>query len=507
MVHAALLLPEVVAAILNAGSEETGLLYNCLLVNHLFLEEARRTLWSQCDSTSGVHPDIHDLGAMVLRNDIGLERAQVYANLIRETSFHYGNSLSEHTYVDQTSWHTVLCQLKFPQLVSVWFWHTNHGATLNTEDVILHYAECSLRKLCVDACGQLSDSFFDRMAERCSRMDFLLLRPSKVTASPAAVVRMLTRMPNIDSLDLERGFEDVVSPEMVKVIASFPGLDQVVLPYVKDDFLLKLQSDPDVHFFPKLRYLYVGATAESLRLYHRVAPSIEALGLTNETLERTNDVLTGASRFHHLTSFTAQLSASSVIRGEELIHLAQGCQGLQELKIGIDGWYETKPSATSITDELMEKLALCLLNLKVLYLLFEPAGQDMPGCISTVRALGHHCKRLEEMVFSCRPDWSLIASLPQGEGIHLAAKLEQLQPVVTDHMEMCLTSDEFNELLKIWRENAKTWLPQVNFMMIRHADDREEAFEEVLAPADEYNNPDDGGSPIDASEEGELSNS
>jgi hypothetical protein len=146
MVHTALLLPEVVAGILNAGSEETGLLYNCLLVNHLFLEEARRILWSKCDSTSGVHPDIEDLGAMILRDDIGPERAQIYANLIRDTSFHYGNSQSNHSYIDQTSWHTVLCQLKFPQLMSVWFWETDHGVTLNTEDVILHYAQSSLRK-------------------------------------------------------------------------------------------------------------------------------------------------------------------------------------------------------------------------------------------------------------------------------------------------------------------------------------------------------------------------
>ena len=500
MVHTALLLPEVVAAILNAGSEETGLLYNCLLVNHLFLKEARRILWSQCDSTSGVHPDIQDLGAMVLRNDIGPERAQLYANLIRETSFHYGNSMGDHTYIDQTSWHTVLYQLKFPQLVSVWFWETDHGITLNTEDVILHYAECGLRKLCVDACGPLSDNFFDGMAERCSKLDYLLLRPSKVTASPAAVVRMLKRMPNIDSLDLETGFEDAVSSEMLRVIASYPDLDQAVLPYVQDDFLLELQSDPDIHLFPKLRYLYVGATAESLRLYHRVAPSIEALGLTNETLERTDDVLTAASKFQQLTSFTAQLSASSAIRGEELIHLAQGCQGLQELKIGIDGWYEIKPSATGITDELMVKLAPYLLNLKVLYLLFEAAGQDMPGCIQTVRTLGRHCNRLEETVFSCRPDWSLIASLPQGQGASLAAKLEQLQPVVSEHMEMCLTTGEYNELFKLWRDNAKTWLPQVSLMMIHHADDREEAFEEVLVSADEGNDPDNSGSLIDAPE-------
>lgn len=341
------------------------------------------------------------------------------------------------------------------------------------------------------------------MAEKCSRLDYLLLHPSKVTASPAAVVRMLDRMSNIDSLDLERGFEKVFSSDILKVIASFPSLDQVVLPFLQDDILLALPSDPDLRLFPKLRHLYVGATAESLRLYHRVAPGVETLGLTNERLERTNDVVIAASKFRGLTSFTAQLSASSGIRGEDLMCLAQGCQGLEELNIGIDGWYEIKPSATGITDELIEKLAPCLLNLKRLYLLFEPVGQDMPGCIQTVRTFGSHCKRLEEMVYSCRPDWSLIASLPQG--IPLAAKLEQLQLVLKDHMQMCLTRQEYNELLEIWRNRAKIWLPQVNLMMIRHADDMEEAFEKVLVSADEDKDSANGGGPVDAAGKGNSS--
>lgn len=156
MVHTALLLPEVLAVILDAGSQETGLLYGCLFVNHLFFEEARRILWSTCDSTSGVHSDNEDLGAMILRDNIGPHRAQIYANLIREISFHYG---SNHSYIDQTSWHTVLHQLKFPQLSSIWFWETDHAVTLNTEDVILHYAESNLRRLCFDVCGPLSDAF------------------------------------------------------------------------------------------------------------------------------------------------------------------------------------------------------------------------------------------------------------------------------------------------------------------------------------------------------------
>lgn len=105
------------------------------------------------------------------------------------------------------------------------------------------------------------------------------------------------------------------------------------------------------------------------------------------------------------------------------------------------------------------------------------------------------------MVFSCRPDWSLIASLPQRQGGSLAATLEQLQLVVNDHMERCLTSEEYDELLKTWRDYAKMWLPQVDLMLIRLADDREEAFVDALFPPHEEEDSDEGGSPTNSAEE------
>lgn len=478
MSHRALLLPEVIAAILNTGSDEPGLLYNCLFVNHLFLEEARRILWSTCDSFTGVHPDIQDLGAMVLRDDIGPHRAQVYANLVRELSFHYDNA-----YIDQTSWHSVLCQLQFPQLVSVSFWETDHGATLNTEAVILHYAKSNLRQLSVDGCAPLSDYFFDTMTSLCSRLNYLLLRPFKVTASSDSVVRMLERMPNVDSLDLERGFEEVFSFEMLRVIASYPNLDQAILPYVQDDHLLAIQADAEKRWFPKLRHLYLSATAESLRVFRQIAPGIEAIGLRNHDMGRTNNVLISASGFRQLTSFTAQLSSSTVIHGYELLQLAQGCPGLEELKIGIDSWSDTKPSATGITDNLIRELAPHLCNLKHLYLLFESDTQSELECIQSIQTLGRHCKKLEELVMSCRSDWPLITSLPQKE-TPLAASLEQLQLLPDNHMRQCLTEEEYSDLLRIWRDNAKAWLPQLSLMIIRDADDWEEAFVDARMTTD-----------------------
>lgn len=89
MAHRALLLPEIVTRILQNGREEHGLLYNSLFVNHLFFQEASRILWSVCDYYRSIHPTAHDLGTLVLREDVGLERAKFYSNLVREIHFNY----------------------------------------------------------------------------------------------------------------------------------------------------------------------------------------------------------------------------------------------------------------------------------------------------------------------------------------------------------------------------------------------------------------------------------
>jgi hypothetical protein len=91
--HHALLLPEIVSAIVRAGLEESGLLYSCLFVNKLFWYETCRVLWESCYGyydevgVSNKAPKVCHLGNMVRRPDIGAQRAQVYANFIRVLVF------------------------------------------------------------------------------------------------------------------------------------------------------------------------------------------------------------------------------------------------------------------------------------------------------------------------------------------------------------------------------------------------------------------------------------
>lgn len=124
------------------------------------------------------------------------------------------------------------------------------------------------------------------------------------------------------------------------------------------------------------------------------------------------------------------------------MQLAQGYPGLEELKIGIDSWSDTNPSATGITDSFIRELALHLSNLKCLYLVFESDTRHKPGCIQSIQTPGRRCKQLEELVLSCRSDWPLVASVPRREEIPLAFSLEGLQLLPDNHTRHCLTEED-----------------------------------------------------------------
>lgn len=158
--HRALLIPEIVTAIVRAGKTESGLLYSCLIVNKLFSIEACRILGKGCYGIFGlghIFPKICDLGQMVLREDIGPQRAQHYANFVRVLVFQE-DDIGEDDDTDDAQWHPQLRQLQFPLLEDLNIWKTKSSEHSNTEDTTLHYVHPGLRDLRVDASGRLSDS-------------------------------------------------------------------------------------------------------------------------------------------------------------------------------------------------------------------------------------------------------------------------------------------------------------------------------------------------------------
>ena len=466
MAHRALLLPEIVAGILQAGREEHRLLYHSLLVNRLFFQEASRILWSVCDYYQSMHPTAHDLGTLVLLEDVGLERAQYYSNLVREIHFNYDLQIQ----VDLNSWHSVLGQLQFPNLQLLCL---DELSVLATEDALLQYIGprlCTLYALC----GPLSSHFFDSLSEVCSSLQDVTLQPRKVAASESSLLRALATMKNLKTLTLDDDFRKLCSAGMLETLATLPKLQALSLPEIPETSMSVFLEKSDQHWFPGLKELYIGATAETLELIHQIVPGIEEIAVYNQDLGQTDNTLSILSRFRQLNRVVVRLSARSTIRDTELLQLAHGCPGLTDLQVGLKGWYESC-SATGITDDLIEDLARSLPNLQELTLVFR--SNTRPGLINTLQTLNRQCPQLKNLTLSCDSDWQLLSDLPKDVSLGQFAGLTFSVDV---HMRHSFTEDEYSRLLTIWQTNAEVWFPQLTSFHVQNSDDWEDAFERVV---------------------------
>ncbi|KAF2996293.1 hypothetical protein E8E13_005376 [Curvularia kusanoi] len=472
MAHRALLLPEIVAIILQTGSEEPGLLYNSLLVNRLFFQEASPVLWSTCEIFDAIHPDPRTLGTLVLREDVQHERVQFYASLVQNINFQYDESQ-----VDQHNWHNVLRQLEFPNLKTVCFCHSEDALQLATEDVMLHYIRPGLQKLYIDQNGPLTDDFFDGLTEVCSGLQQVTLRPSKVIASDVSMARSLSNMTNVESLTLDEGFRRTrLEPRILEAIAALPKLETLSLPEVPEESMVILLKRRNKIWFPSLEHLYIGATAGTMELFHQVVPGLKDIFLEDEEFEQTNHVLSVLSRFQSLTCVRIMLSASSTILGDELLRLAQSCPDIENIEIGIESWDPILPSAIGFTDNLIHNLAHSLPKITCLRLIFT--SESLPSLVNTLRTLGA-LPQLKELTFSCRADWRLLLDIPRDAPL---GQFTHLTFLVDEHMRQSFDEKDYPHLLEIWKDNAAIWLPRVILFQIPHADDWEEAFTQVLDP-------------------------
>lgn len=222
-----------------------------------------------------------------------------------------------------------------------------------------------------------------------------------------------------------------------------------------------------------MKQLYVGATAKTLELVHQIVPGIETIGVFNEQLGQTDNVLSTLSRFRRLTRVLVRLSRGSKIQDTELLQLAHSCPGLTNLQIGFKGWFKL-PLAIGITDDLLDDLARNLPNIHQLTLTFK--SDIRPGLIKPLQTLDRHCPRLKKLELSCRSDWELLSDLPKVP----LGQFAQLGFSVDEHMRRSFTKEEYSRLLTLWQANAGVWFPQTKAFHIQASDIWEAAFEEVV---------------------------
>jgi hypothetical protein len=408
--HRALLLPEIVATILQNGKTTEGLLFTSLSVNQLFSQEASRILWYGCgtdwnSATAGhVTPDMRHLGQIVEQN---VQRAQIYANLIHVLQFRVEGEMNE--FAEEARWHEEFFKLQFPALEQVDLYPSENAITLNTGEVVLHYAQSNLKRMGFHAGSQLHDSFLDTLCERCPKLRELILKPIRGnTITKERLVAFLKRTTALQNLQTGAHFEKLWTQQAFEVISTYQNLELLHMHHIEDSWITALNQKTTPSVFPKLKYLYAGVSDTGLELLHRFIPELWSLTLENEELGPSHQILAIASRFTALTALKIQLGENSSISGQELVQLAENCPKLSKLSIAEDHPIACIPSASGITDELMETFARNTPCLQELCLVFDsqlPVALHSPT-FQSFRFLGRHCPDLTTLIFTCSLDWN-----------------------------------------------------------------------------------------------------
>lgn len=499
--HRALLLPEIVTAIVRAGKTEPGLLYNCLFVNKLFSHEACRILWKGCYGIFGVGhitPAISDLGNMVLNPNIGRERAQFYANFIRVLVFQEeeGSHLEE-----DALWHPQLCSLQFPLLEDLNIWKTKSAEALNTEQAILHYIHPGLRDLRVDASGPLSDHFLDEVSRLCPRLQQLDMDFQNVTISKEGLARFLKRMPYLEGIHVA-ALDKSWSAEAFAAVAKYARLKLLHVPAVLEAWFDDLQSPI---LFPALRQFYaLNTTGKALLRLHSANPRLEALHLYNGSRLGPEDVLSAASNFSRLTNFRYQPGPNAAVAGQDLVKLARGCPHLTYMAVGQD--QAVIPDIINMNDSAMYSIAQNLPFLREFYLLGR--SESPPSIDSILSAFNQHCPLLNRLEISCGSDWNTFASPHPW----LFPNLWTIGLYPQSHIEETVPEHNYNLLLAHFKTFAPGWFPKLEFFNIIDADDREQELNDYMYEigykreygSDAESNEDDDGA-IEEDDDTELS--
>lgn len=406
--HRALLLPEIVATILQTGKSTPGLLFNSLFFNKLFFREASRILWYGCgadwNSAAGhVTPDIRHL-ARIVQQDV--QRAQIYANLIHVLQFR--DEGEETNFKGEARWHPQLAQVQFPNLEQLDLFYSENAGCRNTGDVVLHYAQSNMKRLSLHEGSNLSDAFLDTLSRQCPKLRWLILRPitdSEVTED--GLVRFLEKTTSLEWLDIRRDFKHVWTQEAFEAISTYQNLALLVILEVKDAWITALNRIKTVSVFPKMTYLYTSVSDSGLEELHHFMPNLQVLTLHNSELPPSHHILSAASKFTLLKKLKIQLAEDSSITGQELVQLAENCPGLKELYIAEDQ-APTIPSATDITNPLIDTFARNLPALQELYLIFKAPD---PLTFASLRSLGRHCPDLALLTLSCNVAWDEVQDM------------------------------------------------------------------------------------------------
>jgi hypothetical protein len=323
--YRALVVPEIVAAIIRSGSSEKGFLHSYLLINRLFFIESFRLLWYGCgtrynDATAGhATPDICHLARISQENR---QQAQVYANYIHVLNF--AEPADTYPYGDKAQWHSHLICLEFPRLQEVGFYESLNAATLNRGDVVIHYAQPNVQVFCLRASSGLSDSFLDTLYLRCPKLRTIHINTSfENTITTNGFLQFLRRTVSLESLVTESRFEQLWPQDGFRVIEHYTSLQLLQFPLIRDEWIaqygtLNLLELQDI--LPALKSLYISASPHGLELLQQCVPGLTTIDISFQVSCTT---ISTATDFTQLENLALQFVENSSFDNGELLVASQ----------------------------------------------------------------------------------------------------------------------------------------------------------------------------------------
>jgi hypothetical protein len=457
--HQALVLPEIVALIIETGETEPGFLFNCLTVNKTFFDEASRKLWEACATNTYGTPEyaeIRTLANIVLQGDAGHARAQIYANHIQTLDFKYEDDDFEKT---DARWHPVLAKLQFPKLRSLSIYPSNTAKSFNTGDALLAYAMPSIQFFNVYCATKLSSGFLRRLGSQCPGLQELHLDSEDNSVSSDDLVNFLSKASSLEQLNLRTGDNKIWSPTAFAQLSRCSKLVSFNIPELIEEAWFASLGPSGSAPFPDLRHVSASMTTDAVKRLSVLQPNIESLRISNEKFGPTQDMIAAASRFRHLESFAFYPSPEDLITGQEILQLAQASPSLEELSIGDEKTLVL--GATGITDGVIRSLAEGLPRLQTLQLVF--ISNTRPSIGATLTSMGLHCPELTNLVISCQRDWESVLTVPETIRFPL---LECFGLIQSTHPTRETTADERISAIERWTTHVKTWFPLLEGMEI-----------------------------------------
>lgn len=491
--HRALLLPEIIQAILRAGKTQSGLLYNCLFVNKTFFHEACRILWKGCYggfSARYPSPSISGLAYMVINPEIGRDRAQIYASHVRVLVFRDIRFMGKDPNEDgrpgghlgeDAQWHQQLCQLNYPILEDLNIGTTRSAQELNTESVILHYVHSGLRDLRVDACAPLSDHFLEELSRLDPYLQQLDMDFKNATITKDGLARFLEQMRRLEGIHMA-ALDKSWSAAAFAAVAKYGRLKLLHVPSIHDTWFDDIEVSTS---FPALKELYtLGTTGKALLRLSVANSSLVMIHLYNENLLGPENVLSSVPNFPLLKSFKYQPNSGEAISGHDMVMVARGCPNLNTLVIGritifVPGFGDnvvSNPLFWGIDDGVIYSIAQNLPHL----VNFRLVGryESYPSLKGVMSAFNQHCPLLEILEISCGSDWHSFGKPSSQQWSFAHLKVLDLKPSL--HMDDALSDIDIRALFQQFKSSAPTWFPAIEDFNIKDADIREEDFIEFM---------------------------